>query len=89
MIDYTHNQALTTAREMEEAAPPPPMNKQQKIAIITLDILMILQIAVAVGFAGSNPDNFTPTFFKVFFMMFLPTVIIGFMVIKKFKTPVD
>jgi membrane protein CcdC involved in cytochrome C biogenesis len=89
MTDYTHYQATSLLTSMDRARPAPPMNKKQKAAIIILDIVMIIQVAVAIGFAGSNPDEFTPVFFKVFFTMFIPTVIIGFMVIRRIKTPAD
>lgn len=89
MTDYTHYQATTLLTTMDRAKPPPPMNKRQKAAIIILDIVMIAQVAVAIGFAGANPDEFTPVFFKVFLAMFIPTIIVGFMIIRRMKTPVD
>lgn len=89
MTDYTHYQATSLLTTRDRAKPPPPMNKRQKAAIIILDIIMIAQVAVAMGFAGANPDEFTPVFFKVFLAMFLPTIIIGFLVIRRMKTPVD
>lgn len=89
MTDYTHYQATSAASSMDTAIPAPPMNKQQKMAIIILDILMIAQVAVALGMANSNPEHFTPMFFKVFFAMFIPTIIIGFSIIRRLKTPVN
>ncbi len=89
MTDYTHYQATSLLTTADRARPAPPMNRRQKAAIIILDILMITQVAVALGFANTNPDEFTPIFFKVFFAMFIPTVILGFMIIRRLKTPVD
>ena len=65
------------------------MNKRQKLAVIFLDLVILAQLAFAVGFAHNHTSDFTSGFFKVFFAMFIPTLIAGFIVIKKLKTVVE
>lgn len=65
----------------------PGMNMRQKIAVIVIDILILASVAVAIGTANQHPDNFTPMFFKVFFSLFFPVLILGIFTVKRLRTP--
>jgi hypothetical protein len=62
------------------------MNLRQKIAVAVLDILMIVELAVAMYFAHRNPDNFTLVFFKVFLSALIPTFAVGWLAIRKLRS---
>jgi hypothetical protein len=67
----------------EEVQPQGGMNTRQKLAVIVLDILMLVELAVAIALAAKNPDTFTPTFMKSFFLMLVPTLILGYLAIRR------
>lgn len=89
MTDYTHQQATAAAATIDVEKPTAPMNRRQKLAIVFLDIIILAQLAFAIGFAHNHTDDFTPGFFKIFFAMFIPTLIAGFMIIKRLKTVIE
>ncbi len=89
MTDYTHHQATAAAARTDNEKPSAPMNRHQKLAVVFLDILILAQLAFAVGFAHNHTADFTSGFFKVFFAMFIPTLIAGLVVIRKLKTVVE
>ncbi len=54
------------------------MNGRQKLFILGIDLAILIELCVAMSYANATPDAFTPTFMKVFFAMFLPTLLTGF-----------
>jgi hypothetical protein len=79
-----HFQPLSIPVDAVDAAQPKrSMNTRQKIAVIVMDVLMLVELAVAIAWASRNPDSFTPMFMKSFFLMFVPTLALGFHVIRK------
>jgi hypothetical protein len=62
------------------------MNFKQKLVVITIDVLLIIELCIAMYHANLSPDNFTPTFIKVFFSLFLPTIGTGIIILRKFKS---
>jgi hypothetical protein len=59
------------------------MNIKQKMAVAVIDILILVELCVSMYFAVKNPDNFTSVFFKYFFGMLIPTLIIGKIILKR------
>ncbi|MEF3697197.1 hypothetical protein [Desulfolutivibrio sp.] len=62
----------------ENKLPARELNTRQKIAVITVDVLILAELCVAMYLANANPDVFTPTFMKSFFSMLVPTMIAGY-----------
>jgi len=62
------------------------MNFQQKIAVGVLDILLIVEICASIIIANHDPENFTPIFFKYFFAMLIPTLIVSKIAIKMLRS---
>ena len=64
------------------------LNFRQKIVVITLDVLLLVELCVAMYFANLSPDSFTPIFMKTFFSMLVPTVLTGLFFLRRFKTKI-
>lgn len=62
------------------------LNLRQKLVVITLDVLLLVELCIAMYFANLAPDAFTPTFVKTFFSLLLPTVLTGLFFLRRFKT---
>ena len=62
------------------------LNIGQKLVIITLDVLLLVELCIAMYFANLAPDAFTPTFVKTFFSLLLPTVLTGLFFLRRLKT---
>ena len=66
-------------------APRIRMNPRQKLFIICIDIAIITELCIAMSVATSHMDTFTPSFMKMFFVMFIPTLILGFIGHRRFR----
>ncbi len=53
------------------------MNLQQKIVVIILDILLLVELCISMYFANKTPDMLTPVFIKYFFTMCIPSLILA------------
>lgn len=62
----------------DNEAPRVSMNGRQKLFILAIDLAIITELCIAMANAAATPDAFTPTFMKIFFAMFLPTLLAGF-----------
>ena len=62
------------------------LNLRQKLVVITLDVLLLIELCIAMYFANLSPESFTPTFVKTFFSLLLPTVLTGLFFLRRFKT---
>lgn len=65
------------------------MSFKQKVVIGITDVLIIVELCVAVIMANRNPDEFTPVFFKVFLSMAVPTILIAIFIVRRYKTVVQ
>ena len=65
------------------------MNARQKVLVILLDIIVLVELCVGMNIAVQTPDNFTPAFIKAFFGMLLPTLAIGFVANRLLRSPRD
>lgn len=62
------------------------MNKRQKIALVVLNVLLVFELCLTMYLAGKDPENLTPIFLKYFFLMIIPTFIVGRIVIRRLRT---
>jgi hypothetical protein len=62
------------------------LNFKQKIVVITLDVLLLVELCIAMYFANLVPEAFTPTFVKTFFSLLFPTVLTGLFFLRRLKT---
>lgn len=58
------------------------MNIRQRITLIAVDVAILAELCVGMRAASLDPDNFTTAFCKSFFMLFLPTLISGIVLIR-------
>ncbi len=62
----------------DDEAPRINMNGRQKLFILAIDFAILAELCISISVASANMDSFTPTFMKIFFAMFLPTLLAGF-----------
>ncbi|MBU1228994.1 MAG: hypothetical protein KKA55_08475 [Proteobacteria bacterium] len=62
----------------DSEAPRINMNGRQKLFILAIDFAIISELCIAISVASANMDTFTPSFMRIFFAMFLPTLLAGF-----------
>ena len=53
-------------------------NIYQRILALVVNLLLVVQLFVAMYFAAQQPDRFQPEFFSWFFRMLIPTLIGAF-----------
>jgi len=58
------------------------MNIRQRITLIAVDVAILAELCVGMRAASLDPENFTPAFCKAFFMLFLPTLFSGIVMIR-------
>ena len=56
------------------------------IRLVVINMLVLVELCVAMYMAAQNPEEFTPVFFKVFFSLLVPTLILA-AVSKRFIRP--
>jgi hypothetical protein len=62
----------------DNEAPRINMNGRQKLFVLAIDFAILVELCIAISVAASNMDTFTPSFMRVFFAMFTPTLLAGF-----------
>jgi len=62
------------------------MNARQKIGVVVLDVLILLELGISMYRANKTPDLFTPVFMMTFFVLVIPTLILAWIVIKRLRT---
>ncbi len=62
------------------------MNIQQKIAVGITDIAVLAELSVSLFLANKDLENFSSIFFKYFFTMLVPTLILAFVSIRRLGT---
>ncbi len=62
------------------------MNIRQKIGVVILDVLVLIELGISIYRANKTPDLFTPIFVKTFFVLVIPTLILARIVIKRLRT---
>lgn len=59
------------------------MNIQQKIAVGITDIAVLTELCISMYVANMDLDNFSSLFFKYFFSMLAPTLIVAWLSIRR------
>lgn len=62
------------------------MNFHQKIAVGVTDVAVLAELCISMFLANQDLDNFSSVFFKYFFLMLLPTLVLARVFIKRFET---
>ena len=62
------------------------MNVRQKIGVVVLDVLVLIELGFSIYWANQTPDLFTPIFMKTFFVLVIPTLILAWIIIKRLRT---
>ncbi len=62
------------------------MNLRQKIAVVVVDILVLVELCISIYFANLDADHFTPVFLKAFMGMLVPTLIAAKLVIRRVRS---
>ena len=62
------------------------MNTKQKIVIVVMDIFIFVALFYSIMQGKSNPEYMTPIFFQNFVPLVLITLIVGKILVKRFRT---
>jgi len=62
-----------------EEAKEPEMNSRNWLLVIAVDVLILVELAVAMYVASVHPDDFELMFIKSFFGMLIPTLVVSFL----------
>jgi len=65
--------------ENSEEVKEPEINTRNWLLVIVVDVLILVELAVAMYVASVHPDNFELMFMKSFFGMLLPTLVLSFL----------
>jgi hypothetical protein len=71
------------------STPAPELNGRQRLAVIIMDVALLAEVTFSVYMASRLPDDFTAVFMKVFFSMFIPTIVAGIYAIRRFRNRSD
>lgn len=74
------------AHTVSKGASRPVMNLKQKIAVAVVDVLVLAELAYSVYRANMDPENLTPVFFKTFFILLVPTLVLAKIVVKRLRS---
>lgn len=59
------------------------MNLQQKIVVVIMDVLLIVELCVSMYFASQNQDRLTVVFMQYFLTMCIPTMLFAKILVKR------
>ncbi len=62
------------------------MNTKQKIVIVVMDIFIFVALFYSIMQGKNNPEYMTPIFFQNFIPLVLITLILGKILVKRFRT---
>jgi membrane protein CcdC involved in cytochrome C biogenesis len=65
--------------ETSEAVKGPEMNTRNWLLVIVVDVLILVELAVAMYVASVHPDDFELMFMKSFFGMLVPTLVLSYL----------
>ena len=61
-------------------------NPRQWLFVIGMNLLVLAELCVAMYLATSSVEDFTATFIKAFFGMFIPTLLIGVLAKRRLRS---
>lgn len=50
---------------------------RRKLLVLGMNMLVLIAVTIGMYRASQAPDEFTPVFFKTFFTLFVPTLVVG------------
>lgn len=59
------------------------MNLQQKIVVGIVDIAVLAELSGSLYIANQDIDNLSSVFFKYFFMMLIPTLVLALLFLRR------
>lgn len=59
------------------------MSIEQKIAVGITDLLILAELCISMYFSSKDPENFSSVFFRYFFSMLVPTLIIAWFYVRR------
>jgi hypothetical protein len=63
-----------------------PMNLAQKLTIVIMDLLLLIELCIGMYLANGQPDAFTLVFVRSFLMMCIPTLILAKVFVSRLRT---
>ena len=61
------------------------MNLAQKITIVVMDLLLLIELCIGMYLANRQPDAFTLVFVRSFLMMCVPTLIAAKILVNRLR----
>jgi hypothetical protein len=80
MINVFNSDAETDAPVIDA------LNFNQKLVVVTLDVLILVELSIGMYFANLAPEAFTSTFVKTFFSLLLPSVLAALFLLRRLKS---
>lgn len=62
-------------------------NIHQKLVLLAMDVMLLAELTFCLWLSYRDPDNLTVTFLKFYLPMFLPTLIGGVYMARRFRDP--
>lgn len=62
------------------------MSTRQKIAIVIFNVVLVFELCLTMYICSKDPENLTSVFLKYFFLMIIPTFIIGRFIIRRLRS---
>lgn len=62
-------------------------NLRQKLVLLGMDVLLLAELTFCLWLAFRDPDNLTGTFIRCYVPLFLPTLIGGVLLARRFRDP--
>jgi len=62
------------------------MNLAQKLTIVIMDLLLLIELCIGMYLANGQPDAFTLVFVRSFLMMCIPTLILAKVLVSRLRT---
>jgi len=77
---------LFTLREKRKGSMDKGMNFKQRIVLIAMDILILMELMLSIYLGYHNQENITVVFLKTYIPAVIVTIIIGRMFIKRLRS---
>lgn len=69
-----------------DQTPQRQLNFRQKMVVLAIDLLMVIEVCIGMYMASLTPDSFTTSFVKTFTAALVPTLVVGIILIRRLKT---
>ncbi|MDR0339202.1 MAG: hypothetical protein LBH65_02870 [Desulfovibrio sp.] len=72
-LEHMEERGMGEAQRVSLTASP-----RMRLFAVVINFLVISELFVAMYFASQTPDRLTPVFFKIFFGLLVPTLVVAF-----------